>query len=122
MNRPELFEKLNHLIGPDDFVEPLYHSVAIMLFDQYAKDGKVTPAQIISQFPESSDQAEVASLFNARLKVAPLPKDNEKVLTDIVKKVKGNSIEEEMNRSTDIVKWQDLIQKKAELQKLHISL
>ncbi len=122
VNRPELFEKLNHLIGPDDFVEPLYHSVAIMLFDQYAKDSKVTPAQIISQFPESSDQAEVASLFNARLKVAPLPKDNEKVLTDIVKKVKGNSIEEEMNRSTDIVKWQELIQKKAELQKLHISL
>jgi hypothetical protein len=54
--------------------------------------------------------------------VAPLPKDNEKVLTDIVKKVKSNSIEEEMNRSTDIVKWQELIQKKAELQRLHISL
>jgi len=40
-----------------------------------------------------------------------LPKDNEKVLTDIVKKVKENSIEEEMNRSTDIVKWQELIQR-----------
>ena len=82
----------------------------------------MTPAQIISQFPDTEEQSEVASLFNARLKVAPLPKDNEKVLTDIVKKVKSNSIEEEMNRSTDIVKWQELIQKKAELQRLHISL
>ncbi|MBE5955505.1 MAG: DNA primase [Lachnospiraceae bacterium] len=122
VNRPELFEKLKHIIGPDDFVENLYHSVAIMLFDQYAKDGRVTPAQIISQFPDTEEQSEVASLFNARLKVAPLPKDNEKVLTDIVKKVKSNSIEEEMNRSTDIVRWQELIQKKAELQRLHISL
>ena len=122
VNRPELFDKLKAYIGPDDFIEPLYHSVAIMLFDQYEKEGKVTPAQIISQFPEPADQSEVASLFNARLKVAPLPKDNEKVLTDIVKKVKNHSIEEEMNRSTDIVKWQELIQKKAELQKLHISL
>lgn len=122
VNRPELFEKLRDHIGPDDFIEPLYHSVAIMLFEQYEKEGKVTPAKIISQFVEPSEQAEVAALFNARLKVAPLPKDNEKVITDIVKKVKNHSIEEEMNRSTDIVKWQELIQKKAELQKLHILL
>lgn len=122
VNRPELFEKLRDYIGPDDFIEPLYHSVAIMLFDQYEKEGKVTPAKIISQFLEPSEQADVAALFNARLKVAPLPKDNEKVITDIVKKVKNHSIEEEMNRSTDIVKWQELIQKKAELQKLHILL
>lgn len=122
VNRPELFEKLRNWIGPDDFTETLYHAVAVMLFDQYEKEGKVTPAQIISQFLEPSEQADVAALFNARLKVAPLPKDNEKVLTDIVKKVKNYSIEEEMNRSTDIVKWQELIQKKAELQKLHILL
>jgi hypothetical protein len=44
------------------------------------------------------------------------------MITDIVKKVKSNSIEEEMNRSSDIVKWQELIQKKTELQKLHIFL
>ncbi|MDO4555216.1 MAG: DNA primase [Lachnospiraceae bacterium] len=122
VNRPELFEKLADYIGPEDFLEPLYHSVAIMLFDQYEKEKKVTPAKIISQFPDAADQTEAAALFNARLKVAPLPKDNEKVITDIVKKVKSNSIEEEMNRSTDIVKWQELIQEKAGLQKLHISL
>lgn len=121
VNKPELFEKLKGYIGPEDFLEPLYHSVAIMLFDQYEQEKKVTPAKIISQFPDSEAQAEVASLFNARLKVAPLPKDNEKLLTDIVKKVKSNSIEEEMNRSADIIKWQELIQKKAELQRLHIS-
>jgi DNA primase len=122
VNRPELFEKLKDYIGPEDFVEPLYHSVAIMLFDQYEKEKKVTPAKIISQFPDAQAQTEVAALFNARLNVAPLPKDNEKMITDIVKKVKSNSIEEEMNRSSDIVKWQELIQKKTELQKLHIFL
>lgn len=64
----------------------------------------------------------MASLFNARLQFAPQPKDNEKVITEIVRKVKGNSIETEMSQSTDIMKWQELIQKKAELQKLHILL
>lgn len=122
VNKPELIEKLSNYIGPEDFIEPFYHAVAILLYEQYEEEGKVSPAKIISQFPDAKDQAEAASLFNARLKVAPLPKDNEKVLTDIVRKVKGNSIEEEMNHSTDIVKWQELIQKKAELQKLHISL
>lgn len=122
VNKPELIEKLSNYIGPEDFIEPFYHAVAILLYEQYEEEGKVSPAKIISQFPDAKDQAEAASLFNARLKVAPLPKDNEKVLTDIVRKVKGNSIEEEMKHSTDIVKWQELIQKKAELQKLHISL
>lgn len=122
VNRPELFEKLMDYIGPEDFVEPLFHSVAIMMFDQYRKEGKVTPARIISQFTDAQEQAEVASLFNARLQFAPQPKDNEKVITEIVRKVKGNSIETEMSQSTDIMKWQELIQKKAELQKLHILL
>ncbi len=122
VNKPELFDKLKDYIGPDDFVEPLFHSVALMMFDQYSREGKVTPARIISQFQDAGEQAEVASLFNARLKFAPQPKDNEKVVTEIVKKVKSNSIEIEMSRSTDIMKWQELIQKKAELQKLHILL
>ena len=45
-----------------------------------------------------------------------------KALNDIVRRVKEDSIEQQMNATNDILKWQDLIKEKANLAKLHISL
>jgi DNA primase len=43
-------------------------------------------------------------------------------LNDIVRRVKEDSIEQQMNATNDILRWQDLIKEKANLAKLHISL
>ncbi|MDO4942525.1 MAG: DNA primase [Lachnospiraceae bacterium] len=122
VNEPVLFEKLQGVITPEDFLEPMYHSVAIMLFDQFETDGKVIPARIINQFVDAEEQKQVAGLFNARLKMAPLPEDNDKVITDIVRKVKLASLEYKMSHSNDILEWQQLIKEKTDIMKLHISL
>lgn len=122
INEPDLFEQLNGLIGPLDFIEPLYRNVAQMLFAQYDADKKVYPAKIINQFVDVSEQKEIASIFNTTFKLAPSPEDNDKALTDVVKKVKLSSIDFEMSQSNDILKWQELIKEKASLQKIHISL
>lgn len=122
VNEPSLFEKLKGMIDSNDFLEPAYHAAAILLFEQYEQEGKVTPAKIINQFENAKEQSEIASLFHTSLKVEPLPKDNEKVITDIVKKVKKNRIDYEMSHSNDIMTWQELIKEKANLQRLHISL
>lgn len=122
VKEPKLFESLKGVIDSNDFLEPTYHAVAILLFEQYEKEGKVTPAKIINQFENAKEQSEIAALFHASLKVEPLPKDNEKVITDIVKKVKKNRIEYEMSHSNDIMTWQELIKERANLQRLHISI
>lgn len=122
VNEPILFEQLRGVITPDDFVEPVFHTVAQMLYKQYETEKKVMPAKIINQFTELSEQNEIAAIFNTTFKLAPLPEDNDKALTDVVKKVKGNSIDYEMSHSNDINRWQELIKEKADLQKLHISL
>ncbi|MEE1313029.1 MAG: DNA primase [Lachnospiraceae bacterium] len=122
VNEPVLFKRINGIISADDFLEPMYHSVAMMLFEQYQEDGKVCPARIINQFVDAEEQKQVAGLFNTTLKMAPLPEDNDKAITDIVKKVKISSIESKMSRSEDILEWQQLIKEKADIMKLHISL
>jgi DNA primase len=122
VNEPKLFHKLDGIITPDDFLEPMYHSVAIMLYDQYEEDGYVTPARILNQFVDSEEQKQVAGMFNARLELAPSKEDNDKVITDIVKKVKNTSLDYKMGHENDIFEYQKLINEKADIMKLHISL
>lgn len=122
VNEPKLFDRIKGIISAEDFLEPLYHSVAIMLFEQYESEGKVTPARILNQFVDAEEQKQIAGILNTRLEVRLMPEDNEKAITDIVRKVKMTSLESKMSRSNDILEWQQLIKEKADIMKLHISL
>lgn len=122
VNEPQLFEKLQGIIGPDDFYEQIYHGVAILLFQQYEEEKAVIPGKILNQYTDLDDQKKIAELFNTTLKISPSPEDQNKALNDIVRRVKEDSIEQQMNATNDILKWQDLIKEKANLAKLHISL
>lgn len=122
VNEPQLFEKLDGIIGPDDFYEQIYHGVALLLFKQYEEEKAVIPGKILNQYTDLEDQKKIAELFNTTLKISPSPEDRDKALNDIVRRVKEDSIEQQMNATNDILRWQDLIKEKANLAKLHISL
>ena len=122
VNEPQLFEKLRGIIGPDDFYEQIYHGVALLLFQQYEEEKAVVPGKILNQYTDLDDQKKIAELFNTTLKISPSQQDRNKALNDIVRRVKEDSIEQQMNATNDILKWQDLIKEKANLAKLHISL
>ena len=122
VNEPQLFEKLQGIIGPDDFYEQIYHGVAMLLFQQYEEEKAVIPGKILNQYTDLDDQKKIAELFNTTLKISPSPEDQNKALNDIVRRVKEDSIEQQMNATNDILKWQELIKEKANLAKLHISL
>lgn len=122
VNEPQLFDKLEGIIGPDDFYEQIYHGVALLLFQQYEEEKAVIPGKILNQYTDLDDQKKIAELFNTTLKISPSLEDRDKALNDIVKRVKEDSIEQQMNATNDILRWQDLIKEKANLAKLHISL
>ena len=120
IERPEIYPMIRKWIGPDDFLLPLHHSVALIVFEQLERGETIQPASILNRFEDAEEQKEVAALFNARLKVRPDEEKNAKVLNDIVKKVKLASIEEEMTHTNDIVRWQELISLKNKIQKLQV--
>ena len=122
VNEPQLFDKLEGIIGPDDFYEQIYHGVALLLFKQYEEEKAVIPGKILNQYTDLEDQKKIAELFNTTLKISPLAEDRDKALNDVVRRVKEDSIEQQMNATNDILRWQDLIKEKANLAKLHISL
>ncbi len=119
---PDLYETIASILSADDFLGPLYHSVALMLFKQLDKGEKVNPARIIDQFSDLEDRERTARIFNAHLQYAPSQEEKSKALTDIVRKIKLASIEEEMTHTSDILRWQELLGMKADIQKLKLTL
>lgn len=126
---PEIFGQVSQYISPDDFTNPLYHTVAEMLYRQYS-DGELNPARLLNNFTDSEEQKEVAAVFNARI---PLETEEErkKALLDVICRLKENSIAHRTAQlaPTDMKGLMELMESKKKLedlkagrQYLHISL
>lgn len=125
---PGIFDTVEKYISPSDFVVPLYRQVAEMLFQQRA-EGDVNPARLLNAFPDSEEQREVASLFNATIHLET-PQEQNRAFSDALIRIKEESLAEK-NRTwdpTDMNALQELIKAKKELeslgrrrQELHIS-
>ena len=122
IEKPELFNKIDGIIGPEDFVDELYQEVAGMVFEEY-KRGNINPAQILNRFIEGEEQyREVASLFHASLSESLNNDEQKKAFSETVKKIKKNSLEMQSRKATDIAQLQKIIKQQSELANLRISL
>ena len=57
-----LFGIIQKYISPEDFPEPLYHTVAEFLYHQY-EEGELNPAKILNHFTKEEEHREAASCF-----------------------------------------------------------
>lgn len=124
-DEPNVFPQVKKYILPEDFTKKLYQSVAGLLYEQL-EEGKLTPASIVSKFEEEEEHREVAALFNTKLVDVESKQEREKALTDLVIKVKENSLKNQNDEDEDPAKaWEKMIaDKKAveELSKIRITL
>ena len=122
IERPELFDKIEGIIAPEDFIDELYQEVAGMVFEEHKK-GNINPAQILNRFIEGEEQyREVAALFHASLAESLNNEEQKKAFSETVKKIKKNSLEVQSRRATDIAQLQKIIRQQSELANLKISL
>lgn len=122
IEEPSIYDKTKDYINEDDFVEPLYHHVAALVFEELRATGQVMPARILNQFEDVEEQKTAAALFNTRLKTDDDPAVREKALNETVKRIKKNSLELKSRSVREIADLQKIIKEKAQLQKLYISL
>lgn len=122
IENPELFDKIQHIITPKDFIEPLYFKVASMVFDGQGR-GDLNPAAILSHFINDEEQyKEVAALFNASLKESLSNDEQKKAFSETVMKVKKNSLDYASRNASDIKELQEIIKAQAQFKNLNISL
>lgn len=117
----EVFIKVKDYIEPVDFVDPLLRDVATKLYEQF-ENGSVNPASIINTYETEEEHSEVAALFSEELSEDLNRSEREKALNDTVIKVKSNSIENLLNKTTDAGIMQELLAKQMRLKSIHISL
>lgn len=122
IERPELFDKVKGIIGPDDFREPLYHQVAQMVFEQH-EQGTLNPAGILNRFINDEEQyKEVAALFNASLQESLNNEEQQKAFSETVLRVRKNSLDYASRNATDIVELQRIIREQAALKTIQITM
>ncbi len=121
-----IFKQVRKMIGPEDFGEPLYHTVAELLYRQY-EEGKANPAQIMNHFTDEEEHRRVAELFHTRLPEVSTVQEREKALKETLLRIKQHSLDEAMRslNPADIDGLKKLMADKRELQhmkELHISV
>lgn len=115
---PNIFDKVAQYLTPEDFVVPLYREVARMLFQQ-REEGDVNPARLLNSFPDSEEQREVASLFNATIHLEN-QQEQDRAFADTLLRIKQESLAEK-NRTwdpSDLQGLQELVKAKKELEDL----
>lgn len=122
IENPGLFDRIQGIITADDFVEPLYHQVAEMVFRGH-EENTLNPAEILNHFINDEEQyREVAALFHAELKESLSNEEQKKAFSETVMKVKKNSLDAASRQAGSIEELQRIIQAQAALRSLHISL
>lgn len=122
IENPLLFDKIEGVVTPDDFIEELYHKVARMVFDGHAA-GTLNPAEILNHFIHDEGQYRaVAGLFHASLKESLDNEEQKKAFSETIMKVKKNSLDYASRHAAGILELQNIIKEQAALKDLHISL
>lgn len=119
------FRAIREFVGPEDFTEPLYRTVAEFLYRQY-EEGKLNPAEILNHFQEEEEHREAASLFHTRIRELTTGQEKERALKETIRRVKENSIDIRLKNlpPADMAGLQQLMNEKrnlSEIEKLHIS-
>lgn len=122
-NEPVLIDKMKGIFDENDFYEEPYSLVAKYVFDEYRQKGTVSPAKIINNFEDVSEQTIVAGLFNRHLPEENFDKtEKEKVLNEIIKRIQKQNIDHLARTATEPEQLQKLMVMMSQVQKLHISL
>ena len=122
IEEPKLFDKIQGIIGPEDFVKPLYREAAEEVFKAH-ENGEVNPAAILNHFiDDEGSYREVAALFNASLEESLSNEEQKKAFSETVKRIKKSSLDDRIRKAADLDELQRLIKEQAGLASLHISL
>ena len=89
IEEPSLYARIKGIIGPEDFVKPLYKEAAKAVFEGL-EAGNVNPAAILNRFiDDEGNYKEVAALFNASLEESLNNEEQKKAFAEYGETLEG---------------------------------
>lgn len=122
IDEPQMTAEIRKYLGPEDFEEGTYRTVAELVFSQFEKDGKIDPSAIISRFDERNDQTLAAEICETGAAMREgSAEERRKELADSVYRLAKDSLERKQaaavaEQNTAVL--QELIRKKKELEQI----
>ncbi len=109
----KLFPMLKEYIGPEDFTDPVCKDIATELFSQYEKEGKVNLPRIVHGYEDGQAQEAAAAILQTKLQSDAGEKS--RALTEVVRKVKEESLKYQLDHLQDMGKLQEIVNRKKEV-------
>ncbi len=119
---PAVYSRIQELIQPEDFTEPLYHRIAKLLYVQL-EEGCVSPGEILNHFiNDENEYREAAGVFHTGLSEDMTQEERGRAFQETVRRVKKSSLDAASRRVQDVGQLQEIIKAQNSLKNLHISL
>ena len=108
---------------PEEFTDPLCRKVAELLEEQQKK-GHLNPAALFQYFTEEEDQQNLSAMLHGTPLALSGKEEEKKALQETILRVKQSSNAYQMTHMdpNNVEMLQKIIQKRREIEKLHISL
>lgn len=117
----QIFREVSRHIRPYHFQSQQLARIAKIIFGMY-ENGRIPEAnQVINHFSEVAEQKLIAGLFNAKVPLQDA-KQLEKVLIELIRRIKTIYLKKELDDTTDSQKFQRLVAEKKALLSLNIDL
>ena len=118
-----MFLAVRRYVEPEEFTDPLCRKVAEFLEEQQKK-GHLNPAALFQYFTEEEDQQNLSAMLHGTPLALSGKEEEKKALQETILRVKQSSIAYQMTHMdpNNVEMLQKIIQKRREMEKLHISL
>ena len=113
---PSLFQRLNGILSPEDFQDPLCQKIAGLLFDGYQSGHLVSPAKVLDDFDDAEEQKMAAALFHARLPENISDEEVDKTVTEAIVRIKQNKLDQMIRNAKSQEDINKIIELKKQLQ------
>ena len=120
---PSAYGQVRELVDPSDFTEAAYRQLAQMIYEKMEKGVEINPSELISHFVnEEQDYKMISEIFHTNLEESGGKEKKEKIFSDLVRKVKLDSLRQASRDVSDLGDFQELMKMKETLRKFRVLL
>lgn len=135
---PDLYRQIQDIVEPSDFTEPGYQELARMIMEQLREGKKINPSELTNHFLAGYSEREteqgtehdfgeqqyqvISEIFHAEMGASVTKEEREKIYSDLVRKVKTDSLRLAGRDVSDLAAFQEMVKTQERLRRLRISL
>ena len=130
---PSAYEQIKELVTPSDFTVPGYQKLAQMIYENLEEGKEINPSELTShfivQYPDGAavEGAEqeykmISEVFHTGLGESVAKEEKEKIFSDLVRKVKSDSLRLAGRDVSDLAAFQEIVKTQEKLRRLQIKL